>query len=302
MLSLKQLEAFVKIVDLGTFELAAQSLNATQSTISKRISELEDATGVTLFDRSKRTARLTADGESLLQLAKDTLDSANQILLIKHLPEIQQRRVRIGFTDLTALTWLPAFFKQCSKRYPEIRLEIKIEMSETLYHLLDDKDLDIIVAPLSDSHTNGKSYSCVVLRNVEVAFIGRPENISSPKKVKLTELDQYNVLVQGRTSTYAQSIHKWLSSHGARLVPSMITDNLIALFGLISAGYGIGVLPKRFALNMSKNSGLVEIRTVPALPDVSYCAIYRDNSDKDIIDKLIQDMSQMADFTTPFIS
>ena len=70
MITLKQIEALQWVVQLGTFERAAIKLNTTQSAISKRIKEFEVATGVSVFDRSQRGARLTEKGEHLLAMAQ----------------------------------------------------------------------------------------------------------------------------------------------------------------------------------------------------------------------------------------
>ncbi|SEG75172.1 LysR family transcriptional regulator [Marinobacterium lutimaris] len=301
MLTLKQLEAFVHIVELGTFELAAKRLNATQSTISKRITELEEASGLRLFDRSKRTARLTADGEKLLQLARDTLNSANRILQMKDDASAGKQRVRVGFTDLCALTWLPQFFRECSETYPLINLEITIDMSRNLYRKFEDGDLDIVVAPLDSILLKQNNHRYQVLRNVEIAFIGRSEFVSSPNKIPIHNLDKYNILVQGKESSYAQGINEWLSERGATLVPTMIANNLVALVGLISAGYGIGVLPKRFVMNLSKPTDLVEIKTHPELPDMTYYLLTRDYAGNEAIEKILEEILRFADFTTPFL-
>jgi len=83
MITLKQLEALRWIVQLGTFERAAQRLNTTQSTISKRMQELEWATGLAVFDRSQRQARLTEKGETLYALAQRMLELADDIATLK---------------------------------------------------------------------------------------------------------------------------------------------------------------------------------------------------------------------------
>ena len=58
MITLRQLETLHWIAQLGTFERAAIKLNTTQSAISKRIQELEAASGLAVFDRSQRGAWL----------------------------------------------------------------------------------------------------------------------------------------------------------------------------------------------------------------------------------------------------
>jgi DNA-binding transcriptional LysR family regulator len=78
-ITLKQIEAFYWIVELGTFERAAKKLNSTQSAISKRIQELELATGITAFDRSRRGTRLTEKGAHLLAIGQEMLELQQRI-------------------------------------------------------------------------------------------------------------------------------------------------------------------------------------------------------------------------------
>jgi DNA-binding transcriptional LysR family regulator len=74
----KQLETFETIVRLGSFAAAAAKLNATQSTVSARIQELE-ALGVQLFDRAQRKANLTTKGRELVSYAQTAIDLFSKI-------------------------------------------------------------------------------------------------------------------------------------------------------------------------------------------------------------------------------
>ena len=70
----KQLETFETIVRLGSFAAAAAKLNATQSTVSARIQELEESLCVQLFDRAQRKANLTTKGRELVSYAQTAID------------------------------------------------------------------------------------------------------------------------------------------------------------------------------------------------------------------------------------
>jgi len=69
--SLDQLRTFIAAVDEGSFSAAARKLNRVQSAVSGWVSGLEDQIGVTLFDRSGRYPKLTAEGVQLLADARD---------------------------------------------------------------------------------------------------------------------------------------------------------------------------------------------------------------------------------------
>lgn len=71
----EQLEAFEAAARAGSFSAAARALGKAQSTISGLISNLEIDTGLTLFDRSGREPKLTAQGRSLLQDVRSLLNS-----------------------------------------------------------------------------------------------------------------------------------------------------------------------------------------------------------------------------------
>jgi hypothetical protein len=78
--TLKQLEAFYWVAELGGLEQAASRLSTTQSAISKRLQELESILGVALFDRTRRKAVITGQGERLLVLAREILDVRDRIM------------------------------------------------------------------------------------------------------------------------------------------------------------------------------------------------------------------------------
>ncbi|WP_435105944.1 LysR family transcriptional regulator [Arhodomonas sp. AD133] len=300
MLTLRQLETFVQIVELGTFERAAQRLNATQSTISKRVAELEEATGLTLFDRSRRSARLTEDGERLLELAIDTLSSANRIMQLNHEPDQTLHRVRVGFTELTALTWLPGFLQDYTRERPEVRLDITIDMSRTLYQMFQDGDLDLIVIPLVPEAHDQPRVETRLVSHVEMAFMARSGLVQAPSPLPVDHLNRYTLLGQGKQSGFAQTINRWMYNQGVQLPPTLLVDNLLALVGLITAGRGISVLPRHCVQGLARDADLVEIDTSPRLPDVAYYTMYRDEYRAKLLDDFATNLIEAADFTRPF--
>src|SRR5688572_11565963 len=84
MITLKQIEALHWIAELGSFERAAAQLNTTQSTVSKRIQQLEAAMGKPLFDRSQRGAQLTEWSEQILVVGREMLALQHRMLELKN--------------------------------------------------------------------------------------------------------------------------------------------------------------------------------------------------------------------------
>ena len=78
-ISLKQIQAFVTVADLGSFRRAAEKLLTTQPNISSRISGLEVQLGAKLMERDAGSVRMTATGELLLPRARDVLAALDGI-------------------------------------------------------------------------------------------------------------------------------------------------------------------------------------------------------------------------------
>src|SRR5262245_4539392 len=105
--SLKQLEAFYWTATLGGFTEAAERLNLAQSTISKRILELEAVVNEQLFDRSTYALRLTRAGEASLPIAAEMLALELRLREAVNGAATFSGPFRFGVTELVALTWLP---------------------------------------------------------------------------------------------------------------------------------------------------------------------------------------------------
>ena len=73
-MNLKQLEAFVKVTESGSFSKAAKLLFLTQPTVSAHVSALEKELNIKLFLRNTREVGLTDEGEKLYQYARQMLN------------------------------------------------------------------------------------------------------------------------------------------------------------------------------------------------------------------------------------
>lgn len=297
MITLKQIEALHWIVELGTFERAATRLNTTQSAISKRIQELEAAAGVAVFDRNQRGARLTEKGEHLLALGQEMLAVQERILDLKEKREMPARRLRLGVTELTALTWLPRFVASLRDNCPTVALEPEVDMSRNLYERLRDDTIDLIVIPEVFSDPK---IAALRLAEIENVWMASPELVRTSRRLTLDELAAYTILTQGSRSGSRLHVGKWLKSEGIVLPRLFACDSLIALLGLTIAGIGVSYMPKQCFMPLVDDRKLKIIPTTPNLPRVPYAAMYR-NDRPTAFTSLVTNLARSAcDFSRPF--
>lgn len=287
MITFKQIDALYWIAELGSFEAAANKLNMSQSAISKRIQELEDTFDVEIFDRSKRNARLTEKGGELLDYARDLLKGRDQLLERVSAREVLVRRFRLGVTELTALTWLPALVETLRQAYPKVQIEPSVDLSSELFRKLESDQLDLVIVP--DVFSDPRFHS-TALQSVENAWICAPSLIPDADPVGLETLANYTVLTQGAQSGTGLIYERWLAAHNVQMPRTLSSHNLLVQVGLALSGIGVSYLPRACLSHLIEQGALRALVTEPELPRIQYVALHR-------VDRqfgLNQDVAQMA--------
>jgi len=143
-----QLEALVAIADMGSFEAAGRKLGSVQSGVSRHVRELESRFPKPLFDRGSRSARLTVDGLEVLSQARTILQQRDALLSQYASEKVLRRSLRLGVTELAALTWLPGFIDVLRSTYPLVDVELEVGgVAAELYEKLKLARLDLAIVP-----------------------------------------------------------------------------------------------------------------------------------------------------------
>ncbi len=294
--TLKQLEALRWIVALGSFEKAAERLNTTQSAVSKRVQELEARLGTPLLSRAQRNAKLTAKGEAVFAVAEEMLALRDKLLAVGGTEALPIRQLRFGVTELTAVTWLPAFVSELRATFPSVALEPEVEMSQQLVENLRNGEADFIIVPDAFWQPGLKSFP---LASVQNAWMCSPTLFSARGLVRLEELAEFNILTQGARSGSGLVFGKWLEECDISL-PKLVTSNsLVALVGLTIASVGISYLPLRCFEGLVEQNRLRVVETDPALPPVTYVMMFRADESPNVVTTLCNLARSTCDFGTP---
>ncbi len=297
MITIKQLHALYWIVQLGTFERAAAKLHTTQSAISKRIVELESATGFPVLDRTQRGIRLTDKGEHLLAFGEQVLELEARILDLKDAKDLPARRLRLGVTELSALTWLPRLVARLRASYPGVVIEPEVDMSRALYERLQDDTVDVIVIPEAFSDPNVTTVSMADVSNV---WMASPGLVPSRRTMTMDELAESTILTQGSRSGSGLYLTKWLRAQGISFPNVLTSDSLVALAGLAVAGLGVAYLPRLCFQSLLDQDKLRVVATRPALPPVPYAAFYRNDRPANFTSEVARIAAEICDFSRQF--
>lgn len=276
MVSFKQLEAIYWVAQLGTFAAAAEKLYASESAISKRITELEAVFGVSLFDRSLRSARLTRRGAEVVEYAHTILDQRNQLLARMGRAELAVRRFRVGVTELVALTWLPRLVEAFRSEYPDISFEPEVDLSTVLCEKLAAGAIDFAIVP---PVFGGPGTTAVPLQKMELAWMCRPGMVPRGKALSLAQLIDFPILAQTGRSGVDAVYDQWFQEQRMPVKKLYAGNSLVALAALTASGFGISYLPALYFRDHVARGLLQQIRLAQPSPVILYHAIYRESDE-----------------------
>lgn len=118
----QQLAAFAAVIELGSFDAAAQRLHVTPSAVSQRIKALEQRVGQVLVVREK-PCTATAAGIPLLRLAAQTALLESEALAEMSGGASQQTRIALAVNADSMATWFTRVFGELTEVLFEIRIE-----------------------------------------------------------------------------------------------------------------------------------------------------------------------------------
>ena len=128
---LRALEAFVRVVRLGSARAAAEELGLSPSALSRRIASLEDFTGRKLFSRSRQTMRLTDEGRTFYEAVAPQLEALAAAVEAQS-ENLQLLRLKLGVLPLFGTQRLFPRLPELRALHPRLHLDI-----DTGPHLAD---------------------------------------------------------------------------------------------------------------------------------------------------------------------
>jgi LysR family hydrogen peroxide-inducible transcriptional activator len=152
-MNLRALQYFVKLADLRHFSKAAEACFVSQPTLSTQIMKLEEELGVQLVERSPKNIMLTAVGEEIAQRARLVLRDIEQIRAVaRRSGNPADGVLRLGLFPTLAPYLLPHVVPTLREKYPNLRLQLAEEKTDTILRMLRHGDLDaaLLALPIND--------------------------------------------------------------------------------------------------------------------------------------------------------
>lgn len=242
-LQITQIRCFVAVATELHFAKAAALLHMTQPPLTRQIQMLEQALGVTLFERNRRTVRLTASGRAFLPEAHDILRRITMAeLAARRAAEGGEGTVNLGFIP-AASCFLPMVITATKARFPNVDLVLKEMQSLDQLEALSADKIDLgLIRPISQ---RPEVLSECVLTEPFVLAIPAGHPLASQDSVELRDLDGEPFIMyspaEGRYS-YEMLAGPFRAASCAPRYVQYINRSESMLY-LVSAGMGLAIVP-----------------------------------------------------------
>ncbi|WP_343727588.1 LysR substrate-binding domain-containing protein [Burkholderia seminalis] len=257
---LRQWRYFATVADERHFGRAAERLSMTQPPLSQAIRALEDALGVALFVRTKRSVALTAVGAALLPDVHRLLASADALPpLARRLARGEAGSLSLAFVSTADYGLLPSLLRAFGARYPQVRLQLAEATSDVQIDELVAGRIDagLVIPPVPPRHAAGLSYLPVVREPLVVAMPAAASDAAEDVPVHLAEVAALPLVIFPRR--LAPGFYDIITGcYGAAGETPRIGQEAIqmqTIVSLVSAGMGVALVPQ--SLRNLRRTGVV---------------------------------------------
>jgi DNA-binding transcriptional LysR family regulator len=254
-----KLRVFHAVAEAGSFTHAGETLNLSQSAVSRQIQALEESLQVPLFHRHARGLILTEPGETLNRTVREVF--AKLAMTEALLTESRERpagRLKVTSTAGFGSTWLAPRLHRFLALYPDVSVTL----------LLDDTDLDLAMREADVAIRMHPPRQPDLIQRHLAGFgwrvCGAPAYLKAagiPQRAE--DLDAHRLIVWGDHRPQIGELN-WLAEAGRRPgAPRRATVEVNSLIGMLRAvqsGLGLAALPDYIGREMD---GLLQV-----LPDL----------------------------------
>ena len=268
-----KLRIFHAVAEAGSFTHAGETLNLSQSAISRQISALEQSLKIPLFHRHARGLILTEQGEDLYLTAHDVFHKvAMTEARLTESKEQPEGPLKITTTVGFGSVWLTPRIKEFMDLYPEINVTILL--------VYDDLDLAMREADVAIRLTPPRQPDLIQrhLMSIHYKVYASPEYLQDHGMPQTPEdLDKHNLVTFGdevgdQTDLLpALNFLQGAGAKGNRRKPVLQVNNVYGIYRAVRSGVGIGALPDYF---IEGSSNLVHILPELQSPQTEVYFVY----------------------------
>jgi DNA-binding transcriptional LysR family regulator len=291
MVDFKSIETFLWVVTLGSFRGAGQRLNTTQPAISQRIAQLEREMGVRLLNRDSRVVSPTASGRRLMVYAEKLIGLRTEMMAEVGDRSAMRGTLRLGVAETIVHTWLPRLIKSVNSTYPNLSIEIEVDITTNLSArlLAQEIELAFVLGPLSDPGVRNS-----VLCDYPVSFVSSPSLGLGKGPFSLRELAKFPIITFARKTQPYETVRSLFNRPELPPIRLHASASLATVIHMALEGLGIAVIPAAIVENELADGRLFELKTDFKIQPLTFCAAWLTSPEQIAVERVAELATKIA--------
>jgi DNA-binding transcriptional LysR family regulator len=232
---------------------------------------------------TQKGLELLGYAERLMRLRAEMIDAVGDSSTMRGL-------VRLGVSESIVHTWLPRLIERVNAAYPNLELEIEVDISPNLRERLNAKDLDLalLLGPVSDPNIHSRP-----LCSFPLAFMAGPRTRLPAKSANLEAIAQFPLVTFSR-NTHPYSVLREMFARASLPVTIHASASLATVVRMALDGVGIAVIPPAILENVTAFGRLRRVKTGVKLPALNFVVAWPSSPDSFAAQKVADIAVQVA--------
>jgi len=291
MVDFKSIETFLWVVTLGSFRGAAQRLNTTQPAISQRIAQLEREMGVKLLNRDHRVASPTTSGRQLMVYAEKLIGLRSEMMAEVGDRSAMRGVMRLGVAETIVHTWLSRLIKSVNTAYPNLSLEIEVDITPNLSArlLAQEIELAFVLGPLSLSSVRNRP-----LCDYPIGFLASPSLGLGNGPLTVHDLAKFPIITFPRKTQPYEIVRSLFNRPDLPPIRLHASASLATVIHMAIEGLGIAVIPTAIVENELADGRLQLLSTDLKISPLTFSASWLASPDTVAVELVADLASKIA--------
>lgn len=255
---IENFKIFSDLVESESFSRAAKLNGVTQSAVSQQLRAMEKHFNVLIVDRSQKQFRLTREGETLYESAKELLHRYERLVSdIQEMKKIISGTIHISTIYSIGLHELPPYIKSFLQTFPSVNVRVEYRRSNLVYEdvLHNSVDLGLIAYP-----QKLRQLEIIPFLEDNLVLVCNPAHpFAKQKDVSVEQLEGQKLVGFEQDIPTRKATDQLFREHKLDLDPVMEFDNIETVKRAIEIDAGVSILPSGTIVNEVSQGLLVQV-------------------------------------------
>lgn len=265
----KDLQVFQSVATTLHLGRVSQQLHMSASTLSRRLSKIEQEVGACLIDRGVSPWQLTPAGELFRQYVEQTLSSWQQLRrnVSQHISDLAGS-LTLYCSVTASYSVLADVLSRFREQYPRVDLRVHTGDAAESIARVEAGDADVVIAARPESLAAHLTFKTIA--HSPLLFVA-PKSINSVAALHHTPIDWSQVpMVLSEQGLARTRVNQWFQGQGIEPhVYAQVSGNE-AIVSMVALGVGVGVVPELVLRNSPMGN---RVRIMPIQPELEPFAI-----------------------------